>query len=130
MDSASEREQPKPERVIRIIEEFQPFDPKFTDKYLQPYPELRSRHRDLGYRSQIKLNIGEVGIPIIYDANPSRYEQREIGKSIAPFEPTLGYEIDSEDLKIESRISKMERLDKVLRQNMDFAKAPNYLDVS
>src|SRR3989344_1483586 len=115
MDNIPEREQLKPERVIRLIEEFQPFDAKFTDKYLQTYPESRSRYRDLGYGSHIKLNIGEVGIPIIYDANPSRYEQREIGKSIAPFEPTLEYEIDSEDLKIKSRISKMERLDKVLR---------------
>jgi len=120
MDNIIEQEQPKQERLITLGEEFSLFDPKYTNEDFNPNLNVDQ------FRSQIKLNVEEVNIPITNYAVPSRSPK---GQSITPFNPELGYQIDSEDLTLESRIAKMRRLDKELRQNIDFAKAPLNIDI-
>lgn len=120
MDNIPEKEQPKPERVVSLGEEFQPFDPRYLKReYRREIPRE--------FRSEIVLNT-ENGLKIHIDINT--YGLKRIkGRAITPFEPELGYQIDSEDLKLESRLAKIERLKTQLEQDIDFVKAPLLLSI-
>lgn len=48
---------------------------------------------------------------------------------MTPFDPEIGYQIDSEDLKLDSRQRKTERLKNELEKVIDFSKAPLFLNI-
>ena len=122
MDNITEQEQPKPERVIQLGQEFQPFDPKYAKPGRSSFVGINN------FISQVKLNLGnDLNIP--FDVNTSGSKSRKI-VAITPFDPEVGYQIDSEDLKLETRLQKIERLKEELNKNIDFQKAPLSLNVS
>ncbi len=118
MDNMQERKelQSKSERVIALGEEFQPFDPKYATPNIIYHD-----------KPSIQLKIDDnLKIPIRISAYICHAQKIN---SITPFEPELGYIIDSEDLNLESRLVKIRRLDKELRQDIDFGKAPLNLSI-
>jgi len=120
MDNIPEREQPKPEREISLGQDFSLFDPKHTIK-------SRSQNEVTIFKSPIRLNLeNNLETPLNIHASTSPTYK---GESITPFDPELGYQIDSEDLKLETRIQKMKRLHDTLNRKIDFSKAPLYLAI-
>lgn len=120
MDNIPEREQPKPERIVSLGEDFSLFDPEYTIL-------SRSQNEVTIFKSPIKLNLeNNLQTPLnIHALTSPTYK----GESITPFDPELGYQIDSEDLKLETRVQKMKRLHDVLNRKIDFSKAPLYLAI-
>ena len=120
MDNIPEREQPKQERVISLGQDFYPFDPEYTNQWISPM-EVKV------YDSSISLNLTDtLRIPLIIEANSSKTPK---GNCITPFDPDIGYRIDSEDLELDSRLRKTERLKDELDKIIDFSKAPVYLGI-
>ena len=123
MDNIPEREQPKPERIIKLGQEFQPFDRQYTiDR-----PQAGEFNK-----SKIILNIEDLlQIPL----DISIVSDSDIGTrldSITPFDPKMGYQIDPEDLNFDSRIEKFLRFyhDSTKQNNsIDKKKAPFFLHV-
>lgn len=112
--------QPKPIREIQIGQDFHPFDPAYTTQNISGLGHKQSK-------SSIVLNIeSNLKIPININTYASRTQK---GHAITPFDPALGYQIDSEDLELERRLAKTKRLEDELRQNIDFAKAPLHISV-
>lgn len=115
MDNIQEREQPKPERAVSLDQDFDLFDPRYTEKN-------RGRYEVDRFDSSIKLNIDNLQINFNIDAHVFRANSK--GYTITPFDPELGYQINSEDYNIESRKQKMEREKKEFNKQVDFSKAP------
>lgn len=94
-------------RIIALNQEFHPFD------------SIESKVKKLGvgdlglsaFGSHVILDIEDdnLKVPINMSVAASRAIKRN---SITPFNRELGYQIDSEDLKLESRIKKSHRLER------------------
>ena len=105
MDSTPEQEQPKKERVIKLGEEFQLFDPKYGIKKI-----LGTTIADTPYyyyKNSVHLNISEdIKLPFSLTAMQLKRGMRR-WFSVTPFTPEAGYNIDQDDLRLETRIKKM-----------------------
>ena len=119
MDSTPEREQPKPERVIALGEDFYLFDPEYTNQPISPM-EVKV------YESSILLNIQDaLRIPLNIGTHSGRTSK---GYCITPFDPETDHRINSEDLELDSRQLKMGRLKIELGKTINFSKDPVNLD--
>ena len=123
MDNIPEREQPKPERVIQLNQEFHPFDPKYTvdrKPYFPRSPQSQS------IESSIQLNLEGANFPLRIEAsNYSNPLFNHWGQVMTPFDPELGYQIDYDDLNLATRREKINRLGAPkLFETIDPKKAP------
>lgn len=122
MDSITETEQPKPERIVKLGEEFQPFDPS----YVTVEVDKNITDNVNKFRSLIQLDLGDKKIPFMIYTSPSLVSW---GKSITPFNTELGYQIDSQDLNLEDRTQKYKRLMGKMTEKMYYQEAPLYLEI-
>ena len=120
-------EQPKPERTVSLGEEFHPFDPKYTVYR----PEIRGSYEEIPIKSPIQLNLEGTNFPLEIEA--SSHSDRLFnnwGMCITPFDPELGYQIDSDDLNLATRRKKLKRLGDKLLETINSEKAPYLFQMS
>lgn len=132
MDNISEREQPKPERVIHLGEEFHPFDPKYTID-VKPTDIKPTSIKQTGIKSSIQLNLEGKNFPIKITAIKDKRNEffNEWGNVMTPFDPGLGYQIDSDDLlSFETRRQKTIRLKPKLTEHIDSEKTPYFFRIN
>lgn len=123
MDNITEREQPKPERIVKLGEEFQLFNPIQVSKTIS------------GFGSSIVLNIdNKLEIPLSIGAEdltklPGLEGLRE--EFLFPFGPDEeGYRIDPADFDVDTRREKRKRLGKnFLQEAIDVNKNSFKLDI-
>lgn len=114
MDLTSERERPKKE-VIRLGQDFQLFDPTIVKEEGDDIVGDIILETDIlpNFRITIYAQNIEGFLP------PKKYE------AFTPFSPEDGYRITQEDLELERRARKLQRLmDEQGGQNVDLLKAP------
>lgn len=115
MNTRIEKEQPSPIKEISLGQDFHLLDS------LIPVIANDLAGNEL-WESPIILNTDSERIPLTVSLN-LRYI--EYGRAIAPFNPDIGYQIDSRDFTLESRIRKIQDLGiDNLDSFIDFAKAP------
>lgn len=113
-------------RITYLDQPFFPFNPEENlVKRQKHYPfDIITTNIDLVLSSSMKFPID---IQLALDRADSRIS------IITPFNPGLGYTIDSEDLKIETRKAKVKRISREQlmkgEEELDFAKAPFRLSV-
>ena len=118
-------EQPKPERVIKLGEEFQLFDPQRV--HVAKWGNQPSR-----YDYRLLLDIEDnFQLPLhVYTADIDDGDYTSMGREryLMPFGPRDdGYPIDPEDFNIKTRRSKLKRMQKELQQPIDLTKNPLWL---
>ena len=103
MDNIPEREQPKPERTVKLGEEFQLFDPKHINIYKW------DDYDQFDYR--FLLNIEDnFQLPLTLKASVLDMDAAK-GDFLLPFGPREdGYHIDNADFEVETRRQKLKRL--------------------
>jgi len=122
MDNIPEREQPKPERTVKLGEEFQLFDPKHV--------HIRNYDRFSLFDYKFLLNIeDDFQLPFgVYAADIEEGIENKKGDYLLPFGPRDdGYHIDPEDFNIETRREKLKRLQEELQKPLDLTKNPLWL---
>ena len=118
MDNIPEREQPKQERIVSLGEEFKPFQLDRT--------EIIKRKIGYDFNSLLKLNIKDG---LQFDFRFLSMSDRGLkAMGITPFDPELGYQIDSDDLTLDTRIKKFRNLMDT-GDYIDFSKASNVIVV-
>lgn len=117
---------PPVRRIIYLDQLFSPFNPgENLVKRQKHYPfDIITTNIDLVLGSSLKFPID---IQLALDLADSRISV------ITPFNPELGYIVDSEDLEIEARKAKVKRITREWvmkgKEEVDFAKAPFRLSV-
>lgn len=117
INSQMEQRNPGP-RIISLGEKFRPFDP--TDIDNSPF--------DNGIiRPTVVLSIeNKDKISFTIQASSSHTQKM---RAITPFNPELGYQIDSQDMELETRMAKIKNLREDLERQIEFEKAPFFLSI-
>lgn len=117
MDPNPEQEQQL--KVVRHLnEEFDLFGSSHGIGKFKDHLGIESFH------SSIYLDLEGVKVPL--DLYTVGAECPRVN-AFTPFNPELGYQIDSDDLQLETRIKKLQRADR--EQRIDFSKAPIFIHI-
>lgn len=129
-DGGAKEVQPQSERIISIGEVFSPFDAQTNNMENTRQRPLIGRDSGLFMRTTLVIDE-DLSIPISISAVDMEERGIAIKKKdvLTPFDPDLGYPVDSEDFILEERKSKLARLEQEIKKKIDLAKAPLGLQI-